>query len=218
MRVVLLVLAVLVLVPCTFLAQCPEPLEARAFEAVINTPGARLDASRLAAYAVKEVASGVFAYRSGFDERIAVTLGLEALPATGRQYPVIRLQVLPGASGVTDADLRRALKLELDRLTSVGVIQGLSEELESSLVLSARLGLAGWDRRLVFDNGAWRPFNESSIYVPLRGCPAPLAVDYSSLPVWRTGSQDNLPLIISAGVVAVLALFLAWRFTAKRKS
>ncbi len=218
MRVVLLAIFILVFLSSVVFAQCSEPLEARAFEAVINTPGARLDASRLAAYPVKEVAPGVFAYRSGFDEMIAVIISLEALPPTGKQYPVIRLQVLPGIGGVTDAELRSVLKLELDRLTSAGIIQGLSEGLESSLVSSARLGLAGWDRRLVFDNGVWRPFNESSIYVPLRGCPAPLTVDYYSLPVWTASSRDGLLSIISAGVVAALVLLLAWRFAAKRKS
>jgi len=200
-------------------AQCPEPLDAKACEVVLSIPGARLDALKLTAVAqVREAAPGVYAYRSGFDERFAVILSLEALPATGKQYPVIRVQAVPEAQGVTDSDIKRVLGLELNRLTGKGIIQGVSEEEKSALVATARLGLAGWDRRLVFDGGAWRPFNESSLYTPQRGCLVQPVTDYSSLPVWPAEpdfSSLALPVFAACAVVAAL---VAWRLLARRKS
>jgi len=214
MALVLLTVAWAVLVH----AQCLEPLDAKACEVVLSIPGARLDALKLTAAAqVREVAPGVYAYRSGFDERFAVILSLEALPATGKQYPVLRVQAVPEAQGVTDSDIKRVLGLELDRLTGKGIVQGVSEEERSALVATARLGLAGWDRRLVFDGSAWRPFNESSLYIPQRGCPVQPVTDYSSLPVWPAEpATGSLAFLVAACTVAVA--FIAWRLLARRKS
>lgn len=210
----LLLTTVLAVMAVNVLAQCVEPLDAKAFEALLNVDNVKVDFSKLlACKQVFQASSNVFAYKSGFDERFAIVLSLQALPGSKDQFPMIRVQLIPNSRGeVSDEDLRRVLSLELDRLCREGVLVNMNESLKSKLVSCAGFGLAGWDRMLVWSNGGFTPFNESAFYVPPRGCIVPLISDYSSLPVWSANqipfsAQFAVPIIILTIILLLVVAF-----------
>lgn len=213
-----LLLALLCAAPALAAAQCPE--SPTAFEALFNVPGVTFDAAKLPVGAgVAKVASSAYAWRSGYDARFALVLSLQTIPGLPSPVPALRVQAVEGQAGVTDKDLRRVLTLELDRLCAESVLQGLNSSVKEKLVAAARLGLADWDRRLVWDKTGWKPFNESTLYTPPRGCQAPLVADYSSLPVWQAreqASQSTYVLLLLAVLAAAGALALARKKKASR--
>ncbi|AKG38275.1 hypothetical protein MA03_01820 [Infirmifilum uzonense] len=201
------------------LGQCLEPLDENAFEVVLNIPSIRLDTIKLSSYKeVSKIGLNVFAYRSGYDDRFAVVLSLQTIPGSSTPYPVLRVQLIDEASTVTYEDLRRVLGLELERLTKSGVLVGLNDSLKARIVSQARLGLAGWDMRLVWDDGQFKPYIDSSIYVPQRGCQLPLVTDYSKLPVWSSVGEGAAWNPIFLGVfTGLLLISLVFYFKTRKR-
>ncbi|MEZ0346839.1 MAG: hypothetical protein ABWK01_09825 [Infirmifilum sp.] len=199
-------------------AQCIEPLDARAFEVVLNCGHVLVNPSKLQACTqVAHISEYVFAYKSGYDKRFAVIISLQELRGSNYRYPCIRIQFLnESLAGVSREDLRRVLDMELDRLCSEGILIGLNESLKAKILTYADFGLAGWDRRLVWDNGDFKPFNESSLYYPPRGCLVPQISDYSTLPTW-SGSQEATALLLILLLLTGL-LLLVGVYTLRRKN
>jgi hypothetical protein len=205
----------LILVPIVS-ASCVTLEDLAAIEVVFNKPGAVLDYSRLveAGYAVR-LSSQDVAYRSGYDARIVVILGDTYL---GGKYGYMRIQV-PFVNGkalynVSDAEARRVLQKEAERLLEMGVLRGVSREDIEAIVSCARLGYAGWDTRIVYEDGYWKPFNQTRLYRPLSACTVPLTFNLEDVPVFPAGGESFPSTTIVVAVVLaglLLAGFLLYR-------
>ncbi len=96
---------------------------------------------------VEEVAS--LLSRLGLDKGLVEACNFSAYSET-RPLPAFR---------VSDLTVRSALKAELEWLTEVGVVSNLEEADIEAIAQAAKLGYAGWNGRLVWDNGAWVPYS-----------------------------------------------------------
>jgi hypothetical protein len=197
-------------------ASCITLEDLAAIEIVFNKPGAVLDYGSLveSGYAVR-LSSQEVAYRSGYDTRIVVILGDTYL---GGKYGYLRIQV-PFMNGkalynVSDEEARHVLKKEAGRLLEMGVLRGVSREDIEEIVSCARLGYAGWDSRIVYEDGAWKPFNQTKFYKPLAACTVPLTFNLEDVPVFpaREGSFPSQDLIVAGALAGLLlAGFLIYR-------
>jgi len=194
---------------------CPEDLYA--VELVLPAE-VKLRGASLGAY--REVSPEVYAYRSGFDERVVVALYHSPAPPLGTRLPTVRFQVpVEGGSPlftVSSEELCRAAKLELSRLAAAGVLEGLEPGDIEKLDAACSAGKAGWERRLVLVNGTWVPYSEVPGAKPLLGCRAPLPLSYAEVPTWPAPQQ--LPLLPAAAAAAALLLALSWKMFKGRRS
>jgi hypothetical protein len=206
---------VLILLPIVS-ALCVTPEDLAAIEIVFNKPGAVLDYTRLveSGYAVR-LSSQEVAYRSGYDTRLVVILGDTYL---GGKYGYMRIQV-PFANGkalynVSEVEAKLVLQKEAERLLEMGVLRGVSREDIEAIVSCARLGYAGWDSRIVYEDGSWKPFNQTRLYRPLSACTVPLTFNLEDVPVFPAGGESfPSPVIVVAVALAglLLAGFLLYR-------
>jgi hypothetical protein len=206
---------VLVLLPIVS-ALCVTPEDLAAIEIVFNKPGAVLDYTRLveSGYAVR-LSSQEAAYRSGYDTRIVIILGDTYL---GGKCGYLRIQV-PFANGkalynVSDTEARHVLEKEAERLLGMGVLRGVSREDIEEIVSCARLGYAGWDARIVYENGAWKPFNQTRLYRPLAACTVPLTFNLEDVPVFPAGARSfpSQGLLVSGALAGLFSAgFLIYR-------
>jgi len=81
---------------------------------------------------------------------------------------ILNIKLKP-AYAVSEKDLKEALKVELEWLLKNGIIKGLSEKDIGSIISAIKLGYAGWNRRLVWFDGEWKPYSEVPGALVLRG-------------------------------------------------
>jgi len=196
---------------------CPEDLYA--VEAVFPAE-VKLKIALLGAF--REVSPGVYAFRSGYDERVVVALYHSPAPPLGTMLPTVRFQV-PVEGGkpifnVSGGELCRVVKLEIDRLVAEGVLEGLRPADAEGLAAACSAGKAGWEKRLVLCNGTWLSYDEVPGASPLLGCRVPLPLGYAEIPIWTVPRQPPLWLV-AAAAVAALILALSWkRFKGRRSA
>ena len=75
-------------------------------------------------------------------------------------------QLVEPAPGVNEKLLKNALKTELEWLLDIGAVKGLSGNDIDEIMGSIREGMAGWNERLVYYNGVWRPYSELVETIP----------------------------------------------------
>lgn len=198
---------VLVLAASTAAQQCPEPEDLCAVELVVSVQGARLNPHALTC--AMEAAPGVYAYRSGFDERVVVLLYYSSAPPLGASFPTVRFQVpLEGGKplfNVSSGDLCRVAMLELQRLSDERVLEGVSKELLRSFGGACSAGRAGWDYRLVWHNGTWVSYLQVPGAVPLSACRAPIPLKPNELPVCPAPGLSVSTAAVSALIIAAVA-------------
>lgn len=189
-----------------------------AVEVVLNKPGVSLNlAALLGSGHARSVSGEVAGYRSGFDDRLVVLVGYTRISAS---YPFIRVQV-PVAGGkplyaVGEGEVVAVLREELERLASQGVLRGLTAGDIEAIASRARLGDAGWDLRLVYEDGEWKPFNTTKMYTPLSACPVHPELDYESLPVYPApGPRIPVALLVAVALAVAIAIY-ALRLRRKR--
>ena len=66
-------------------------------------------------------------------------------------------------------DFRAAMNVELAWLADNEIISGIGEEDIAEIAEVAEPGLAGWNRRIVYDSGRWLPYNETGNPMLFRG-------------------------------------------------
>jgi len=197
---------------------CPEAEDLYAVEVVLPAE-VKLRVTSLGAY--REVSPEVYAYRSGFDERVIVALYYSSAPPLGARLPTVRFQV-PVEGGrplftVSSEELCRAAKLELSRLAAAKVLEGLKPSDIEKLATACSAGRAGWEWRLVLVNDTWVPYSEVPGAKPLLGCRAPLPLSYAEVPTWPAPLQ--LPFLPAAAAAAVILIALSWkRFKGRRSA
>ncbi|MEM0376351.1 MAG: hypothetical protein QXI90_01040 [Thermofilum sp.] len=193
---------------------CPEPEDLYAVEAVLSAPGARLDFRALKD--AREVAPGVYAYRSGFDTRVVVLLYYSAAPPLGVSFPTVRFQV-PFAGKVplfnlTGEELCRAAGFELERLSKEQVLGGAGGDMLKAFRAACAAGKAGWDYRLLWFNGTWVSYYQVPGAAPQAVCRAPLPLDVYEIPVWPAQEHPLRAVALALLLAAVLALALfSWK-------
>lgn len=207
--------AALVLLASLAAAQpCPEPEDLYAVEVVLAAPSARLDFRALKE--AKELVPGVYAYRSGFDERVVVLLYYSAAPPLGASFPTVRFQVpVVGRAplfNVTGEELCRAASLELERLSAAQVLGGVGGSALKAFSTACAAGKAGWDYRLLWLNGSWVSYYQVPGAVPQAACRAPLPLNISEIPVWPAQKISLQAIALALLLAAALALAtVAWK-------
>ena len=53
------------------------------------------------------------------------------------------------------------MKIELDWLATNKIIIGITEEDTAEIAEVVETGLAGWNARIIYDNGKWLPYNQT---------------------------------------------------------
>ena len=114
---------------------------------------------------------------------------------------------------IDEAQVRSALKAELEWLIGEGVVKGLEAGDAASIAALAALGNAGFNSRLVWYNGSWTPYNQVPGASMLRCAPAPAekvftaeSPEYQQLETaQRRTRAPTLPPLLVAGVVALAA-------------
>ena len=123
---------------------------------------------------------------------------------------------------VDEEVLKNALSYEIKWLIGIGVISGLTEDDVNSIVLVAKPGLAGWNNRIVYSNGVWRPYYETDGAVLLRlkpGCSwdypleeipsePPQTTTYS-YPTATTNGEGWVEDMMKASIAILAALLVA---------
>jgi hypothetical protein len=196
---------------------CPEAEDAYAVELVLPAE-VKLRATLLGAY--REVAPEVYAYRSGYDDRVIVALYYSSAPPLGARLPTVRFQVPVEGSrplfNISSGELCRVVRLELSRLASEGVLEGLKQTDVERLSTACSAGRAGWEQRLVLLNGTWVSYSEVPGARPLLGCRAPLPLSYAGIPVWPA-TQQVPPWLLAAAAAVLAAIALSWRRFKRRR-
>lgn len=118
----------------------------------------------------------------------------------------------------TDEEAKTALKTELEWLSEKGIIEGLSEEDIRKISESVRLGYAGVNSRLIYDDGNWISYRNSGYYL-IRGVgPEDSPYDFEGvqlpteeveIPGEDSGSIGKTELLVILGVIAIAVLAIA---------
>jgi hypothetical protein len=161
-----------------------NPTDSFAVEVVLNISGVAYDLSTISqangvAVEVSDDSAGVgeIIYRAHFDSRVAVILSGAVLDPGGDEYLSVRIQI-PTQEQILESgspDLKEAVDIsaeefawqeamqaELTWLQQNLVIVGLDEAEIAKIAAASQRGVAGHNRRLVFEAGSWMPYNETS--------------------------------------------------------
>jgi hypothetical protein len=185
MKRVFLLSVLLTLIFAFNASPCFSPTDIFAAEVLVNKPGVSYDLAEVALADNVSFEQGVFIYRSHFDKRIAVKLEevdesqiAELLKGLSVRIQIPTKQVMvDGAEDLAEAvdvdkdefDFKSALKMELDWLETNGIISGVDEVDFAGIVEIAEAGLAGWNSRMVYENGKWLPYGKTSNPILVRG-------------------------------------------------
>jgi hypothetical protein len=163
---------------------CMNPTDSFAVEVVLNVSGISYDLSTISqvdGVVVHESddSMGVegIVYRAHHDSRVAVILSEAVLEPGGDEYLSVRIQI-PTQEQILDSGLldlqeavdisaeefawQEAMQAELTWLQQNLVIVGLDETEIAKITAASQQGVAGHNRRLVFEAGSWMPYNETS--------------------------------------------------------
>ncbi|MCD6507619.1 hypothetical protein J7M22_13475 [Candidatus Poribacteria bacterium] len=176
---ILSVAALSVLIGAHSAYPCFNPTDLFAAEVVLNRSGMGYDLAPIRN--ARNVFSGedVLVYRSHFEGRVAVILReVDDRPIIPLKGLSIRIQIpTRNENGelVEAVDLKRkefdfkaAMKLELKWLSANGVIKGVTDEDVKGISEAIKAGTAGWNSRVVFDEGRWQPYYETKNPMLLR--------------------------------------------------
>ena len=67
---------------------------------------------------------------------------------------------------ITEELLKKALEYELKWLTTIEVIEGLTSNDIDAIIKTIREGMAGWNSRLIYFKGEWKPYYEVVKEIP----------------------------------------------------
>lgn len=158
---------------------CFNPTDLFAAEVVLNRSGISCDLAPIRR--ARNVFSGddVLVYRSHFDDRVAVILReIDDRPIIPLKGLSVRIQIptrrengkLVEAVDVKrkEFDFKSAMRIEIEWLRAKGVIRGITDEDIKGISEAVKAGNAGWNSRVVFDDGRWQPYYETKNPLLLR--------------------------------------------------
>jgi hypothetical protein len=156
---------------------CFNPTDHFAAEVVLTKRDISYDLEQIRLADNVSFAEGAFAYRSHYDIRVGVILEKidEEEPADILKGLSVKIQIptekviVDGVEDLTEAvdidrdefDFKSAMKIELDWLAANKIIIGITEKDIAEIAEVAEAGLAGWNARIIYDNGKWLPYNET---------------------------------------------------------
>ena len=128
------------------------------------------------------------------------------------------------AYDVSEEDLKKALRAELEWLSEVGAVSGLSRDDIEAIVSAVKLGYAGWNSRLVWYNGGWVPYAQTEGAVLLRCAGTPPSFFFpeeelgvpSVEPVGEGGLGTAEQMILACLAVAALVAVAAYLLIKRR--
>ncbi len=124
---------------------------------------------------------------------ISALFGLEIdVRLEERRTSVVRLKPKVG-----EEELKSALDYELRWLIRIGVLRGIGGDDLEKILDVARPGLAGWNSRIVYDGGSWKPYHEveGAVLVKVTGC----GWNYPIEEIPETPPSEPSPTITSGG-------------------
>ncbi len=101
---------------------------------------------------------------------------------------------------ITEELLKKALKYELKWLTMIGVIKGLTSNDIDVIIKTVREGMAGWNSRLIYFKGEWKPY-----YEVVKEIPEGTLIKTTAKCMWDYKAED-LPLTPPPENITVVAI------------
>jgi len=159
-----------------------DPESAFTTEVLLNKPGLTYELSQFDNYAENgsvnikenEVGSSCYIYRSHFNQNLGVVIreinetlpdlsGLSVSLAIPVEWSVgANGTMVPGAYLDPETlDWNNAMRTELEWLVNGSIVKGLNTEDIQGIGIKAKAGYAGWNSRIVNENGSWMPYNET---------------------------------------------------------
>jgi len=158
---------------------CFDPTDTHSAEVLINKPSVSYNFTLFETVnGITRVNDYVYIYRSHIGDAVVIVYVEECVngvPAIGdhastiEYYPGIRVELLnismeyalENKENIT-MELKNILAYELNWLSDIGVIKGITREDIDSIVSTIRAGFAGWNSRLIYysDDGKWHPYYE----------------------------------------------------------
>ncbi len=89
---------------------------------------------------------------------------------------------------ITEELLKKALEYELKWLTMIGAIKGLTSNDIDAIIKTIREGMAGWNSRLIYFKGEWKPY-----YEVVKEIPGGTLIKTTAKCIWDYRAED-LPL------------------------
>ena len=156
---------------------CFNPTDHFAAEVVLTRRDISYDLEPIRLADNVSFAEGAFAYRSHYAIRVGVILEEidEEEPADILKGLSVKIQIPTekviedGVEDLTEAvdidrdefDFETAMRIELDWLATNKIITGVAEGDISGIAEVVEAGLAGWNARVIYDNGRWLPYNQT---------------------------------------------------------
>ncbi|MFC1717370.1 hypothetical protein ACFL6S_27165 [Candidatus Poribacteria bacterium] len=156
---------------------CFNPTDHFAAEVVLTRRDISYDLEQIRLADNVSFEEGAFAYRSHYDIRVGVILDEidEEEPADILKGLSVKIQIPTerviedGVEDLTEAvdinkdefDFKSAMKIELDWLAANKIVIGITEKDIAEIAELVEAGLAGWNARIIYDNGKWLPYNET---------------------------------------------------------
>lgn len=164
---------------------CFSPTDMFAAEVILNKPGISYDLERVWLASNVSFENGAFIYRSHFDKRVAAILEevdetqtAELLHGLSVRIQIPTRQVVVDGEGdlVEAVEIKRdsfdfgsALRTEIEWLSTNRIVNGVYDQELMDIAEIARAGLAGWNSRIVYEDGRWLPYSETSNPSLIRG-------------------------------------------------
>ncbi len=101
---------------------------------------------------------------------------------------------------ITEELLKKALEYELKWLTMIGVIKGLTSNDIDVIIKTIREGMAGWNSRLIYFKGGWKPY-----YEVVKEIPGGTLIKTTAKCMWDY-KAENLPLTPPPENITVVAI------------
>jgi hypothetical protein len=208
-----------ILLAFTFVSQsfaCFNPTDFFATEVILNKPGVSYDLEPIRLAANVSFENGAFIYRSHFDKRVAVILEeINQRVLTEKLNRLsVRIQIptrtedgdLTEAIDVTkeDFDFKSAIKIELDWLANNGIIIGIGELDFAKIPVIVEAGTAGWNARIVYEDGKWLPYNQTKNPALIR------SMDCSGFALEKIAYEDTIILPIYNSISIKGRLVTCW--------
>ena len=167
----------------SYTSACFNPTDSFAVEVVLNRADITYDVGRLQQAENVRNDDGIIVHLSHYNADVAVIVSKIDEPVIGLsvklQIPTKTIEVERQTDLVPAVDIDKdkfdfptAIKVELEWLRQNMIIAGITDADIKMITAKAKAGTAGWNSRIIYEEGNWLPYSETNLPLLLRdsGC------------------------------------------------
>ena len=162
-----------------YISACFNPTDSFTVEVVFNKPGVTDNIEQLQQAENVRIDDGTIVYLSHYNDDVAVVISKIDEPFVGLS---VRLQIptktveVDGQTDLAPAvdidkdefDFKAAMKVELEWLHENIIIVGITDADIRMIIEKAKAGTAGWNSRIVYEEGSWSIYSDTDNPLLLR--------------------------------------------------